>query len=307
MVDDETNKEQPLGNKDVGEKTEETDPKPQSGIKKFLSSLKPSVNTLLLGVIAALITNFLIRLWEKPDINIVGVLPVHLVESSPPDSVKFRRHRLALIFKIENSSKTPDMAHMAMFDGCAPIDPRVAEVNLPPEERILVRKDGSFPTEALSDKHLHTIQRISMSGIIRQDSQVVSGYGTSYIAALFRFENQGADYEAPNSISLKGKCNEIKVANAHPSLSQIFDTWAIQYSNPKSLRSEINNGKIKISIIVGSNHMVINPAYLKPIYSVSWKRWPDLALPQMYENPSSIPSPITRSWRRIERCEYGPS
>jgi hypothetical protein len=181
---------------------------------------------------------------------------------------------------------------MAMIDGCVSIDPRAAEISLPPEERILVRKDGSFPSEALYDKHLHTIQRISMSGIIRQDSQVIPQYGTAYIAALFRFENQGASLEAPNSISLKGKCNEIKVANVHPSLSQVFDRWAISSSNPKSLRSEINNGKLKISIFVGNNRMVINPADLKPMYSVNWKRWPDLALPRMYENPSSDYPPV---------------
>src|SRR4029450_3014859 len=85
---------------------------------------------------------------------------------------------------------------------------------------------------------------ISMSGIIRQDSQVIPQYGTAYIAALFRFENQGASLEAPNNISLKGKCNEIKVANVHPSLLQVFDTSAINASNPKSLRSEINNGTL---------------------------------------------------------------
>ncbi len=64
----------------------------------------------------------------------------------------------------------------------------------------------------MNEKHASTIQRISASAEVRQDSKLISKYGYTYIGVLFSFPNQAAYLAGPNTInrvSLKGDCKEI--------------------------------------------------------------------------------------------------
>ena len=275
-----------MGNTDAGEKAEGSNSQAQSRIRAFLRSRKSSIKKFFLWIISVLIISFLIqpcanRVWERPQVDIIGVLPLHLIETIQDDALPEplrHKHRLAFIFELKNSSPTPAKVDMAMMDGCAPIDPSVVE----PRPSLKEVEEGKV------------IQRISMSGIIRQDVQVIPQYDTEFIAAIFPFETQLAYLEVPNSISLKGKCDEINNTNKHPSLLQLFDIDLTNRS-PKSFRPEIYNGKIKVSILAGNDWIYVNPSSIKKLYSVRWEDWPKLSLEPMYTNPSSAYPPLKGS------------
>jgi hypothetical protein len=104
---------------------------------------------------------------------------------------------------------------------------------------------------------------------------------------LFPFPAQGAYFEVTRSISLQGKCEEIKVLNTKPSLFQIFDTAAIHYSRPKGLRSEFQSGQLTITLFMGNAQLIVETKKIKQLTSTQEESWSNLGLAPMYENPNT--------------------
>jgi hypothetical protein len=218
-------------------------------------------------------------------------MPIHLYGSLQGSSgSKFRTHKFALIIKIENSSPTPAMVHMAMFGGCTEIPPFVADSHIPKNEQL---KSGTN-IKAFYEKHKNSIQRVSGSAIIRPDSKTLQARGISYIGAIFPLTGQGAYHTVQGGVSLKGNCTEINVSNPHPAISQVLDIERIHYDLPKGLRKEFKNGDLSITLFVGSEQISVPSRLLKPLKSLKMKRWGELALPQMYENPDTSFPPLKK-------------
>lgn len=246
---------------------------------------------LTVGV--AIFIIYIIEPWgHRPNVSILGVLPIHLLELSERDSAyKYSRHKFALIFKVHNSSPSAAIIHMAMIEGCVKMDrvPTAAEFNLPPEKRV------SFDGKNINfgyDRHKQTVQHIRTSGHFRDTpaSIAVPAYGTEYLGVLFSASSR-AYVEFTGSVSLRGECSEIKVSNTRPSIEQILE-MGLRY--PKSLRSEVLGGQLTISLIAGDNQITVDPEMInQKVYSLRWKRWPELRLAQMYENPDSDFPPVS--------------
>jgi hypothetical protein len=258
--------------------------------KKSISSLVKWLLAILGTIIASAITAYVTTCTtihletkhERPDIKILGAMPIHLYGShSGPDKTKFRIHKLAFIFKLENSSPTYTIVHMAMFEGCIPLPPSVAESHLPKSQRT----PSGTNTNVFYEKHKKTIQKISSSAAVRQDTRVVPAHGTAYVGTFFSLPTRATYFTVKDSISLKGICEEIKVSNPHPAISQVFETFAIQYELPKDIRAEFRNGRLKLVLFIGSEIISISPDKIRPMQSLRLERWEDLAFPQMYENP----------------------
>jgi hypothetical protein len=262
----------------------------QEGIAKYII---PGLVSLAVSLAVAFFNPVIQRSFQRPSITIEGMLPVHLFKMETfPGGAPRREHQLALIFKVVNDSPTDAIVHLARITGCVKMgDPHAAEINLPSKERVdFSGKDITFAYE----RHKHTVQKISDVGIVRQDSQVVPKYGTAYVGVLFPFPAQGAFVEATRSVSLQGKCDEIKVANTQPSLSQIFDIGAIYRSSPKGLRSEFRSGQYAVTLFVGNDQVRVATKKISQLTSIPEQRWSTLGLAAMYENPNVNFPPITQ-------------
>src|SRR5439155_14561204 len=105
---------------------------------------KTLLTSIVLPIIVTCLTQFVLQpyaqqYWQPPKIKILGALPLNLVERSSPESpVKFRRHTLAFILKIENTSPTPALVHAGLIDGCVKMDehPAAAELSVPSTYRV---------------------------------------------------------------------------------------------------------------------------------------------------------------------------
>ncbi len=105
---------------------------------KFL--LKSILTPIVVTTIATFFILYFIRPWaDRPDVKILGALPVHLVEQlfDRDAGVKFSFHRFAIILKVHNDSPFPAVAHVGIIDGCVSMsdNPHAAEQNVPPEQR----------------------------------------------------------------------------------------------------------------------------------------------------------------------------
>jgi hypothetical protein len=258
----------------------------------FREIIVPVIVAIAVSAITTLITMYAQNEYERPKLKVLGAMPLHLYSVlKGPSGVDFRVHKLALILKIENSSPTPAMVHMAMLEGCVKIPPEVADSHLPEKDQI----PSGTNVDVYYDKYKNSIQRISASAIVRQDTQSLPARGISYIGVLFPFGGQGAYHTVKGSVSFEGICADITTPNSHPAISQVLDIQRIHYDFPKGLRNEFSTGKITITLFVGSDQISIFPELLKPLKSIKADKWEDLALPQMYENPDKSYPPLTQN------------
>jgi len=254
--------------------------------------MKFFLKSLLTPIVVTIFTTYLIlhyiRPWaDRPNVKILGALPVHLVEQlfDRDAGVKFAFHRFAIILNVHNDSPFPAVAHVGIIDGCVSMsdNPYAAETNVPPEQRqSFSGKHVSVPFE----RHKNTVQRIRASGIIRDGPVAVPAYGTEYIGLLFQVEPSGAFWEFTGSVSLEGDCSKIKAFNTRPAYSQLLRME--NRHRLRSLRKEMLTGQLKLSLIVGETEISIKPELLKrKTSSILWKRWSKLLFAQMYENPDT--------------------
>jgi hypothetical protein len=267
------------------EKKEAVSKKPASFLMKCLLAIVGAIIVpAITAYVTTLITIHLETQHERPDIKIIGAMPIHLYGSLlGPDETKFRTHRLAFIFKLQNSSPTSTILHMAMFEGCTPIPPIVAESHISKDKRTI----SGTNINVLYEKHKNTIQRIGGSAVVRQDSQVIPGYGISYVGAIFLLPGQSAFHTVQGSVSLNGDCKEILLSNPHPAISQVFDIERIHKEIPKDINPSFRYGRLKLSLFIGSDRIVVKPDRIKPLRSLRMERWEELAIAQMYENPDT--------------------
>ena len=152
--------------------------KNEGSFNKLLSQRSLS---FFVAVVTSIVTtstaSYIQRLFSHPQLTIEGVLPLHLYKSDAP--IPFHTHKLALVFKVINDSPTTTIAHLGLIQGCVKPNWDIgAEYNLPKKQQI--------KREDIDDKrHEHTMQRISISGMVRQDSQTIPQYGTAYVGVLF--------------------------------------------------------------------------------------------------------------------------
>jgi hypothetical protein len=176
---------------------------------------------------------------------------------------------------------------MGLIDGCVSMSdkPLAAAINVPPKDRVSFDgKDISVPY----DRHKRTVQRIRVSGVVRAGSVAIPAYSTEYVGGVFLLEPGGAYHGFTGSVSLEGKCSEIKTLNTRPTLFQFLEMETV--CRPRSLREEFSNGQLKTSLFVGDRQFVFDPELINQhVRTVAWKEWPDILLAQMYENPEDFP------------------
>lgn len=251
--------------------------------KRTLSFLVQTLKASIGGIIASLILIYYLRPpIESPKLNVLGVLPVVLVEEAKVrDGRRIPDHRLGLILKVENKSPTAAIVAMAVIQGCVQMDPFAVEASLPENQKLISGRH----MQVYFEKYKDAIQRISFPGFIRKDTQVIPGYGTTYIGILFPFSAQPAYFGVPGSVSVRGHCQEIKVANTQPSSFQIFNGSPVLSKLPNTLRSELTDGRLKIGMFAANQWIYVHPRQIKNLQHIRPENWPILALAQMYENP----------------------
>lgn len=260
----------------------ESNQSPQNGHSLLEKIIWSASVPIVLSLITTLITYQCQRIHERPDIEILGAMPVHLYGSlQGPDKIKFPIHKLAFIFKVENSSPTSAILQMAMIEGCTPLSPMEAEMSLPSKDRL----PSGTNINVFQERHKNTIQRISTTAAIHQNSKAIPGYSVSYMGAVFSLPNQGASMSVRGSVSLKGECKEIRVSNSNPAVSQLLKIGGMQ-NFPKDITPEFRDGRLKLTLFIGSHKITAMLHKIKPLISLSLKRWNELSFPQMYENPN---------------------
>jgi hypothetical protein len=257
--------------------------------KSIWSFLDQIFKAAIGGIVAGSILLYYLRpTIESPKLNVLGVLPVALAEEGNlPDGNRMPAHGLGLILKIENNSPTPAIVAISVIRGCVLMDPFAVELSLPEKERLISGREKNVYFE----KYRYTTQRIHFSGSIRKDTQVIPGYGVSYVGAFFPFSAQEIYVGLPGSISLTGNCHEIKVANTEPSLFQIFNQWSAHSKLPDGLRLELTDGRLKLGMFAGNQWIYVHPRKIKTLQHARTEDWPRLELAQMYENPTKLANP----------------
>jgi hypothetical protein len=235
----------------------------------------------------------LVTASKTPNISILGALPIHLWEKRPgPEKRNFVHHRIALIAKIHNKSNFPVRINVAVLEGCVPVS-----IILLFKEMLIEGETLPEPMkfdEALGELQKTTIQRIRLSGTIRQDARDVPAFGTSYVGILFPLAlgSGGVAHVIPGTVTTKGKCEAIKIPNTQPSVSQLLQIGHIHTTFPQDLIPEFRDGRINIRLHIGSEGVQIDPKLIgEKLYSVSSEDWPSLLLPEMYEVPDDLYPP----------------
>ncbi len=262
--------------------------RPTRGVIIF-SFIIPALVAVLVAYVTTDITFDRQNEYEQPKLKVLGVMPIHLYDETELVDTTFRFHKLALILKIENLSPTPAIVHTAIFQGCAEIDPFVADMHMPEKERL---GDGIPVTDYL-ETYENSIQRISVSASICPDSQSLPPHAISYVGALFSLDAQVAYYPVEGSVSTEGDCDKITVSNPHPTIFQVLDIQTIQ-DRPKGLHEGFYNGKISITLFAGNEPMDVPSELIGSLISLRTENWEELALPEMFENPDTTFPPLIR-------------
>ncbi len=258
----------------------------------------PAIVSLFVAILTVLVSNQIQKIYERPDIEVLGAIPIDLYDSSNPDTdnleqPKFITHKLGFIFKVKNTSPTPSPVHVALLDGCTNINYMIADNFLPIDKRMSFEK---YDPKKLFQKHAKTIQKIFSSAIVRQDSNIVIGYGQfTYVGVAFPIPNQWGFLSSQrtfNSISLNGICSEIKVSNPNPAIQQLFVIKTANKERAKDINPNIRNGQIRISLLIGGEAITVEPSDIKKMKYVPLEKWEDLSLSQLYENPDSEYIPL---------------
>jgi len=219
------------------------------------------------------------------NISVVGALPLHLWDTKTgPESVKFTQRRLGIIVKLRNNTNSSPRINVAVIEGCVNLDLIAAKNILIEGEKV---PDPLIMDDNYAQLQRSTIQRIRVSGLIRQDSRDVPSLSMAYVGILFPLPagQSGAIILEPKSASINGNCDIIKKANTQPGIGQLLEMGPNR--TMRDLVPEFRNGRLKIRLHVGSEVIEINSKILGELKSVPWKSWSSLALAQMYEVPES--------------------
>jgi hypothetical protein len=252
-------------------------------VSSVCSHLKPILPnfgvTIVTSAIIAIITITIQGAHEKPDIRILGALPIHFYEELSINDHKYTIHKLAFILKVENKSPTDTIALAALIEGYIHLDPMIGELYLPDNQ--VDGKDCNLVAEKVKD----AIQKVKVSGEIRKDFNVISKYAVSYIGVILPFPKQGAVDLIPNSVSLNGNYEEVDIPSTQPAVYQLLKIRSIN-DFPKGLCDEFYDGNLKIYLFAGLEKIFVDPQTIKKnLKSLSKKSWEQLSLALMYENP----------------------
>lgn len=253
---------------------------------------------ILTSVSAFLIQPLATRYWQSPNLEILGALPIHLYEEEKPhfpssqnSSHKMFHHRLAIIFKVKNSSSTSALIHTGFIEGCVKMDEFIpAEESLPPEEQINL--SGKQISE-IYERHGNTVQSIRVTGIFQEpsiSSIPVPSQSIEYVGMLFP-TSSGPYYIVPGSASRSGECSKVKTTNKWATIDQLLEDASL-HRFPKGLRSEFRNYQLKLYLLGANSEIPILPSQIKPLISLRWDTWSNLLLPQMFENPQDTFPPV---------------
>lgn len=264
-------------------------------MRRYRRWIRP-IQSVAISVIVTLATiyaqQYIGRRWERPDIEVVGVLPLHLdARTTFKDEgrdIFFHDHKLGLVFKIKNDSAKETTMNLAIIEGCVHVAAFAADTGLLEQEKI---PKGATIDEAFWKSREKATERISVSGGLRDGSAaLLPAYGTTYVPVLFPFPGggKGARFSAPGTVSLDGNCARVEIANTQPSIADILDIGRIHYDKPKGLRSEFKDGRLRLALFAGNERVTIEPTKLLPLRSISWDLWQNLDVARMYENPDEL-------------------
>lgn len=255
----------------------------------------------IISVIIIMFLNIHQPFSDNANVEILGVMPIHLSTKRPKDrNFHDFNHRLALIFKLKNSSSTEANIDFSLIRGCIKVHPLEIDGHLPRNERLFYKRQ-SIPQDTLKeilDSRKNVVQRISISGFVKENA-VVSGHDTNYIGVMFPLYG-GAIYGKEGTVSLEGRCEEIEIAHPAPQLFDLF-VWRIRQISqlPKALTPEFYSGQLKISLLAGNVLLEVDSEKITRLYHVSNHNWSRLSLPLMYENPGDFFFPPVKENDRI--------
>jgi len=118
--------------------------------EKLRTAIKIASVSFLVPVIVSYITTRLTIYIQQPNIEVLGVLPLHLdkrtILKGDNSEIVLHNHRFGLILKMKNDSATETTTNLAIIVGCVPIGPLDADMGLPEKDRIQngMRLDETF-------------------------------------------------------------------------------------------------------------------------------------------------------------------
>ena len=239
------------------------------------------VSFLVSAMVAAGVVIYSNLTEPKPDLHIRGVTPVHLVDDVH-SGVEFRQHQLAMIARVENRGDTPGSITNALVSGCVRVEPLLAELTLPEEERL----PSGTPMDSLFQRHEHSVMAIRLKGMIRSDSNNIEPKGNGYIGILFglRVGRSGADAVVPGSVSLSGECDELLTPSSDPSIMHLFQSFRVHYDNPEDIANEFRSGDLLVHLMTSDgDSKLVTPTKLKMLRTITWRNWQTVDLSQLYE------------------------
>jgi len=144
--------------------------------------------------------------------------------------------------------------------------------------------------DEIAKRHEHTVQRIRVSGRFQNiaDTTIVIGsHAIEYVGIWFP-TSTGPYYSEPGSASLTDECSKITTPNRWPNTDQLLENAMPRGAFPTSLRKEFYDHRLAVQLFAANGQIAVMPEQLKSPVRVSWKDWPELLLPQMYENPQTM-------------------
>lgn len=260
--------------------------------RKWMRPIKAVAVPVIVTLLTIYAQQYVGRRWERPDIEVVGVLPLHLdARTTLKDEgreVVFHDHKLGFVFKVKNDSAKETTMNLAIIEGCVHVGAFEADAGLRQQEQI---RSGTTLDEALWKSREKATERISVSGgPCNASAALLPAYGTTYVPVLFPFPGgrTGARFGAPGTVSLDGNCAKVEIANTQPSITDVLDIGRIHYDKPRGLRSEFRDGRLKLALFAGNQRVTIDPATFLPLHSISWDLWQSLDAARMYENPDDL-------------------
>jgi len=231
-------------------------------------------------------------------LSIDGVLPLHVWEKQAgPEKTSFTEHRLGFIAKVQNNRPFAVRVNLATIEGCVPVPLIAGEEMLIPGETPL--RKPVIIDRAYAERERNTIQRIRISGVIRKDSNEIPSLGIGYTGILFPLMGGrgGALFHVPETVTTTGKCDAIKNFSPQPSVQQVFKIGPVHYTFPSDIAVQFYTEQLSLAIHFSTDVLKVNPKTFGKLIGLTAEDWSSLLLPQMYEVPDNLFTPVEKTRR----------
>jgi len=260
---------------------------------------------IVTGIIIAFVPALLVaycsaREFQKPDVEVDGVLPVlvHGERSGPPVSedgepTQWPTYELVFIFKLHNNGPSAARVGVVQVAGCASLPSDIAGAIF--RQEVDGRSFHEIYEEA-ENKWGGARQKIVTTGSPPTVDEV-GAFATIYVPIKLSMPIQFVWHTSEHlqsTVAVEGDCSGVET-NYDPSAYQIFEAKRLKgHLAPVSLREEFLTGDLRVEVQVGNELLRVEPSAMKPLKRIAARFWPDVQVGELYENPGSMYLPRDR-------------